>query len=247
MRPDVVRSRFVAHAAGAMASERKGKRSVDVRAIAALGARPRRRGCGLTLLLFGVLPFLLCGLFVYGLFSMELSAVERGCMEVPVGMARADVESLLIRDLNARRLGFGGPSGGPVTAIELGDRGEVISWSCQVLLDADGNATRSHFHSWVVPSIEGHRTPPIPGLPGMGELPLPAPSFPIPGLPSRAPSSIPDLDDPNLPPEIRDALDPESKADFGPGTTGPKGWGNGVLRRDMRKKDLWAGSASALQ
>jgi hypothetical protein len=159
----------------------------------------------MTMLLFIVLPIVMCALFVYGLFSMELSAVERGCMAVPVGMARADVESLLVRDLNARMLGSGGPTGGPVTAIELGDRGEVISWSCQVLLDADGNATRSHFHSWVVPTIDGYRTPAIPGLPGMGVHPLAAP---LPALPTRAPSSIPDLDDPNLPPEIRDALDP---------------------------------------
>ncbi len=193
-----------------MDAERKGPRSVDVGAITALGARPRRRGCLMTTLLFLLLPLLLVSLAAYGIGSLELAAVERGCMGVPVGMPRADVESLLSRDLGARSLGSGGPSGGPITAIELGHRGEVLAWSCQVMLDPDGNATRSHFHSWVVPSLRGHRSPRIPGLPGMDASSLPIPAVPIPAIPDRAPSSIPDLNDPSLPPEIRDALDPGS-------------------------------------
>lgn len=184
--------------------EVKGRRSVDLGAIRALGDRPRRRGCLGTTLLLCVLPLSLCALSGYSVTSMELAAAERSCLGTPVGMSRSDAEARLARELDARSLGSGGPSGGPVTAIEMGRRGEVVSWSCQILLDENGDASRAHFHSWTVPALRGHRSPTIPGLPGMGELPLP-----IPSLPSRAPSSIPDLDDPDLPPEIRDALSPD--------------------------------------
>ncbi len=176
---------------------------MDVSALRGLGERPRRRGFFVTLILFGLVPIALCGLSGFGLTSMELSAAERVCVGVPAGMPRHEVEALLAHELDARLNGYGGPTGGPVSAIELGQRGELVSWSCQVLLDAEGNATRSHVHSWVVPVLPARSRLPTLPLPGMGELPLPI-------LPTSAPSTIPAADDPNheLPPEVRAAISP---------------------------------------
>lgn len=142
-----------------MSTERKGPVSVDMRAMRGLGT-PRRGGC-VTFLFFGLAAGALCIGSGLGLSSMELSSAERVCASVPIGMPRADVEARLASELDARLNGSGGPAGGPIAYVELGERGELVSWSCQVSLDAMGNTTGSRFHSWVVPDFHGGWDEPI--------------------------------------------------------------------------------------
>jgi hypothetical protein len=117
-------------------------------------APPRRRGCAFWLLslVAVVLALLSAGWMVS---SLALSSAQRSCAAVPVGMARSDVETLLEDDAGARLLGSGGPSGAPISSLELGVRGALVSWSCQVGVDAEGRATGTHFHSWLVPDAHG--------------------------------------------------------------------------------------------
>lgn len=132
----------------------------DLAALKRLYTTPRRRGCFFWLFA-GLLVVALLLLSVFGLASVGLGSAGQACRDIPAGTPRADVEARLSHDEGARVLGSGGPSGEPPTSLELGVRGELTSWSCEVTLDREGNATRTQFHRWVVPNLHGGFDDPI--------------------------------------------------------------------------------------
>lgn len=123
-------------------------------------SRPPRRGC-LGWLLLALVPVVLCLGSAYTVSSLGLAAARRTCASVVPGMPRDDVEALLERDAGASLLGWGGPSGAPIASIELGVRGDVLSWSCRVDVDPEGRATGSEFHRWIAVDPHGEWDDPI--------------------------------------------------------------------------------------
>lgn len=85
----------------------------------------------------------------------ELSLARRLCGDIRPGVPRADAERHLAElhphDLGGRLLGPGGPR----TSYDYGLRGSLVSWECEVEIDATDHVTRTRFSPWLVIDLHG--------------------------------------------------------------------------------------------
>lgn len=115
---------------------------------------PRRAGCLRILLLGALVPLVL---FASGwvLIYVSLLPARSECARIAPGTHVDDAEDALDRELGASRTGSGGPTGGPLSEVDVGDRGTLVSWQCELSLDATGHVTSTRFVPWITPALPG--------------------------------------------------------------------------------------------
>lgn len=113
---------------------------------------PRRSGC-LRFVLLTVIALVAIAGAGWLLVRLSLEPAREECARVASGTDVHDVESTFARELDARRTGYGGPTGGPIAEVDVGVRGGLVSWECELTLAPDGRVTGTHFVPWITPVL----------------------------------------------------------------------------------------------
>jgi hypothetical protein len=77
------------------------------------------------------------------------------CVSLAPGLARADAERAL-GELDATVIGWSGTGGlAAAPEVDVGRRGTLASWECELSVDARGMLVRTRFEWWIPPDFHG--------------------------------------------------------------------------------------------
>lgn len=86
---------------------------------------------------------------------VRLAHAREICASIRPGTPRADVDAVLAHELGATVLGYAGTVLAHAPSVDLGRRGAIVSWECEVELDAHDTATQASFVWWISADFHG--------------------------------------------------------------------------------------------